>query len=154
MKHITQHGSKPRSRCAGNVLIEFAISFGVLFSVLAGTFQFGYTFYQYNVLATAVNDGARYASLRPYDSTTPTPSSAFATAVQNMVVYGNPSGGTRPVTPGLATSNVNVSAAFTSGIPSSVTVSVSGYTINSAFAKTTLTTKPKVTYVYQGIFSP
>ncbi len=154
MRRLAQQGFQPRGRRAGNVMIEFGLSFAVLFSILIGTFQFGYTFYQYDVLAAAVNNGARYASLRPYDSTTGTPSNTFLAAVRNIVVYGDPSGGTKSVVPGLKTTNVNCSAVFTNGIPSSVTVSVSGYTINSAFARSTLTNKPKVTYVYQGVYSP
>ncbi len=142
-----------RSR-TGSALLEFGISFALLMSVFTGTFQWGWTFYQYNVIKTAVNAGARYASLRPYDSTSTNPSQCFQNAVQNMVVYGDPSGGTKPVAPGLARSNVNVAAAFTNGVPSSVTVSISGYSIQSVFASTPLTSKPKVTYVYQGIYSP
>jgi Flp pilus assembly protein TadG len=154
MRYLNPKAPKFYRSRSGNVMVEFALAFSVLFSIFTGTFQFGYTFYQYNVLAAAVNDGARYASLRPYDSTSPTPSSAFLTAVRNIVVYGNPSGGVKAVTPDLKTSNVNCSATFTNGIPSAVTVSVSGYTIKSIFGGSTLTNKPKVTYAYQGIYSP
>ena len=138
----------------GNVLVEFAIGSGVLVAAFTGTFQFGYTFLQYNNLENAVIRGARYASLVPYDSATTTASSSFQTAVKNMVLYGTPTAGTTPVLPGLATGNVNLTVTFTSGIPSAMTVSISGYTINSVFATTTLTNKPKVTYTYQGIWSP
>ena len=154
MRYTAPKVPKSRYRRSGHVMVEFALSFSVLFSIFTGTFQFGYTFYQYNVLAAAINDGARYASLRPYDSTGPTPSSAFLTAVRSAVVYGDPSGGAKTVTPGLKTSNVNCSATFTNGVPSAVTVSVSGYTIKSIFGGSTLTNKPKVTYAYQGIYSP
>src|SRR5690349_6943876 len=81
----------------GEALIEFALSFFLIFAIFSGIFQFGYTFYVYNSLVNAVREGARYASIKPYDSTTTTPSSAFQTAVQNMVVYGdaNPANGVR-----------------------------------------------------------
>ena len=142
-------------RCRrGNAMIEFAIGAGVLTSVFAGTFQFGYTFYQYNLLKNAVSDGARYACLRTYDSSTSTPSSAFQTAVQNMVVYGDPGGGSSPVAPGLATSNVNLNVTFTNSVPTAMTVSITGYTIGAVFDTTTLNNKPSVTYAYQGIYSP
>src|SRR5579864_9057831 len=96
-------------RCRrGNIMIEFAIGAGVLTSIFAGTFQFGYTFYQYNLLKNAVGYGARYASLRNYDSSSSTPSDAFKQAIQNMVVYGDPGGGSNPIAPHLATSNVNL----------------------------------------------
>src|SRR5205809_4754360 len=89
---------------AGTTMLEFALGSSLFLASFAGTFEFGYTFYQYNTLQTAVSDGARYASLQPYDSSTTSPSSSFLAKVQNMVVYGNPSGGTAPIAPNLATS--------------------------------------------------
>ena len=142
-------------RCRrGNIMIEFAIGAGVLTSIFAGTFQFGYTFYQYNLLKNAVGDGARYASLRNYDSSSSTPSDTFKQAVQNMVVYGDPGGGTSPVAPHLTTSNVNLNVTFTNGIPTAMAVSITDYTIGAVFGSTTLTNKPVVTYAYQGIYQP
>jgi Flp pilus assembly protein TadG len=138
----------------GNAILEFAIGSGVLVAVFTGTFQFGFTFLQYNNLQNAVARGARYASLVPYDSATTAPSAAFQTAVQNMVVYGSPTAGTTPALAGLTPGNANLTVTFTNGIPSAMTVSISGYAINSVFATTTLTTKPQVTYAYQGIWSP
>src|SRR5690349_6615797 len=115
-----------RPRQKGNAMMEFALGATILFATFAGTFQFGYTFYQYNLLEHAVNQGARYASMKPYDSTTATPTDAFKTAVRNVVVYGDPTGtNTSAVVRNLTTANVNVSATFTNGIPSAVTVSIS-----------------------------
>ena len=142
-----------RSR-RGNVMIEFAIGAGVLAAIFAGTFQFGYTFYQYNTLKNAVSDGARYAALRPYDSNSSTPSTGFRDAVRNMVVYGDPAGGTAPLAPGLTTANVTVQPIFTNGVPTAMTVSLTGYTVKAVFANTTLTNKPVVTYPYLGVYSP
>ena len=85
----------------GNAILEFAIGSGILVAVFTGTFQFGFTFLQYNNLQNAVARGARYASLVPYDSPTTVPSAAFQTAVQNMVLYGSPTAGTTPVLAGL-----------------------------------------------------
>ena len=138
----------------GHAMLEFAIGAGVLVAAFTGTFQFGYTFLQYNNLKNAVTRGARYASLVPYDSATTTPSAAFQTAVQNMVLYGSPTAGSSPILPGLTTGNVNLTVTFTNGIPSAMTVSINGYTINSVFATATLTNKPRVTYTYQGVWSP
>jgi len=138
----------------GSVMVEFAIGAGVLLSAFTGTFQFGYTFLQYNNLENAVARAARYASLVPYDSASTTPSTAFRTAVQNMVLYGTPTAGSTPVLPNLATSNVNLTVTFTNGIPSLMTVSITGYTINSIFASQALTNKPQVAYAYQGVWSP
>jgi Flp pilus assembly protein TadG len=138
----------------GTAMLEFAIGSGILVAVFTGTFQFGYTFLQYNNLQNAVARGARYASLVPYDSTNETPSAAFQTAVQNMVLYGSPAAGATPVLSGLTPANVNLTVKFTNGVPGAMTVSISGYTINSIFANTTLTKKPQVAYAYQGIWSP
>jgi len=138
----------------GNAMLEFAIGAGVLVAAFTGTFQFGYTFLQYNNLENAVARGARYASLVPYDSATTTPSAAFQTAVKNMVLYGSPTAGTSPVLTGLTTGNVSLTVTFANGVPSAMTVSINGYTIDSIFTTTNLTNKPQVTYAYQGIWAP
>ena len=136
-------------------MVEFAIGAGLMMAAFTGTYQFGYTFVQYNNLQNAVARGARYASLVPYDSATDKPSTAFKTAVQNMVLYGTPTAGVTPVLPGLTAANVNVVPFFGPlGIPTTMTVSISGYTIDSIFSKAALTNKPQVTFTYQGIWSP
>ena len=139
---------------AANIMIEFALGSGILVMAFVGTFQFGYTFLQYNNLQNAVARGARYASLIPYDSTTTAPSAAFSSAVKNMVLYGSSTAGTSPALPSLTTTNVNLTVTFANGVPSAMTVSISGYSINSIVATSTLTNKPKVTYAYQGIWTP
>jgi Flp pilus assembly protein TadG len=154
MKHLVDSIGRVLRCRRGNVMIEFAIGAGVLISIFAGTFQFGYTFYQYNLLKNAVSDGARYASMQTYDSSSATPSAAFQQAVQNMVVYGNPAGGSSPIAPGLTTGNVNLNVTFTNAVPTAMTVSITSYTIGAVFGTTTLTNKPVVTYTYQGIYSP
>jgi Flp pilus assembly protein TadG len=141
-------------------MLEFAVGAMVLVAVFAGTFQFGYNFYRYNTLAAAVSNGARYASLRPYDSNTSTPSSGFLDAVQNMVVYGDPTGtATTPVAPGLKPSNVKMSVQFSStipgkGVPLTVTVYVTNYTLDAIFGQTTYNNKPQVAFAYEGVYSP
>ena len=135
-------------------MIEFALGFTVLVTVFTGTFQFGYTFLQYNNLQNAVASGARYASLIPYDSATANPTSAFSNAVKQMVVFGHPNGGTIPVVRNLGTSNVVLTVTFANGVPALMTVAVTGLRIDSVFSTTTLTNKPLVTYTYQGIWSP
>jgi Flp pilus assembly protein TadG len=146
--------STPKDRRRGSAFVEFAIGASVLTSIFAGTFQWGYTFYRYNALLAAVNAGARLASVRTYDSATTTPSTAFTTAISNMVVYGDPAGGSSPVVPGLTTSQVQVQAEFALGVPKNMVVSISGHTIPAIFGSTTLNGKPKVRYAYQGIYSP
>ena len=135
-------------------MVEFALGSGILLAVFSGTFEFGYTFIQYNKLETAVEAGARYASIVPFDSATQTPSPAFASAVRNMVVYGSPSGGDSPVVSGLATGNVDVTVTFDNGVPALIKVNISGYTISALFGTHTLTGKPQVTYPYHGVWAP
>ncbi len=138
----------------GNAMIEFAIGGSLLVAAFTGTFQFGYAFYQYNSLENAVNLATRYAAIRAYDSSTTTPSDAFKNAVKNMVVYGDPAGGTFPVLPGLTTSNVTLTVTFTNNVPTAMTVAVTGYTLDAAVTTINLSNKPKATYPYQGIYSP
>lgn len=140
--------------CKGSAMVEFALGSTILVAIFTGTFQFGYTFLQYNNLENAVARGARYASLATYDSATSTPSSAFQTAVQNMVLYGSTTAGTSPVLPGLTASNVSLTVTFSNGIPSTMTVAITGYTINSVFTTFTLNNKPQVSCPYLGIWSP
>jgi Flp pilus assembly protein TadG len=141
-------------RSKGIAAVEFALGSGVLLAAFSGTFQLGYTLLEYSKLETAVAQGAHYASIIPYDSPTSTPSAAFLSSVENMVLYGNPTGGTSPVLSGLAAGNVNLTVTFANGVPSSMTVSITGYTIHALFGTHTLTGKPQVTYPYQGVWSP
>jgi len=140
----------------GNVMVEFAVGSGIMLAAFTGTFRFGYTFLQYNNLQNAVARGARYASLVPYDSLTATPSTAFKTKVQNMVLYGTTTAGATPVLPGLTAANVSVVPFFdpTLKIPTRMTVSITDYTIDSIFGKAVLTNKPQVAFAYQGVWAP
>jgi len=56
----------------------------------------------------------------------------------------------------LTAANINLVPYFdpTLKIPTRMTVSITGYTINSIFASNTLTNKPQVMYAYQGVWSP
>ena len=46
----------------GNALLEFAVGWTVLWFLFAGVYQFGYAFYVYNVLLTAVANAAELGS--------------------------------------------------------------------------------------------
>jgi Flp pilus assembly protein TadG len=145
------------SRCRslrGSAAIEFALSFAFLFSVFTGVFQFGYAFYQYNALESAVRGGARHASLRTYDSSTETPSAAYLAAVRNMVVYGDPNGGVQPVARGLTPARVTVTMTFERSVPRRVAVAITNYTIDAVFTSMSLNGKPKATFLYVGRWAP
>jgi len=138
----------------GNAVVEFALSFGLLFTVFGGVFQFGYVYYVYNTLESAVRGGARYASVRVYDSPTSTPSSAYRTAVENMVVYGNPAGSGQPLAPGLTPEKVSVTVAMDRNVPARITVAISNYTVSAVLRSFAFAGKPKVTFPFVGRFAP
>ena len=124
-------------------MVEVALSAPLFLIIFTTCFQFGYYFYIYSRLEGAVRAGARYASLRAYNSTASTPASDFATAVKGMVVYANPAGGSQPVVTGLASSsNVNISVIMNNNVPSQMQVSIAGYQINAVFGTWTLSGKP------------
>ena len=138
----------------GNAMIEFALSFGLLFAVFSGVFQFGYALYVYNALESAVRAGVRYASLRTYDSATATPSSAYLTGVRNVVVYGNPAGGGQSVARGLTPAHVTLTVTFDHNVPALVAVGITNYTISAVVRSFTLTNKPNAAFPYMGRFAP
>lgn len=138
----------------GNAILEFAVAASVLVPLLVGTFQFGYTLYVYNNLDSAVRGGARYASLRPYDAATATPSDAFQTAVGNMVVFGNPQGSGSPVAPGLSIANVEVGPRMNGAAPESITVTIKGYAVDAVFTSFHFNGKPSATFPYAGTPAP
>src|ERR1700693_2592543 len=68
-------GSRDSRR--GSVIVEFTLSATFLVALFLGVWQFGYAFLIYGELEEAVRAGARYASMRTYDSADATPTSAF-----------------------------------------------------------------------------
>jgi Flp pilus assembly protein TadG len=149
-----------KSAQRGNVIVEFAVSFSLIFSVMAGIFQFGYAFYGYNVMVNAVRDGARYASNYPYSSTTTTPDATYLANVQNMVVYGTPQPGanSQPVLAGLKTANVQVTmtAGNPGGLtpPTTVRVSIVNFSLDAVFTTLSMNGRPYCLFPYTGILTP
>src|ERR1700677_2702155 len=92
---------------AGSALIEFAGSLILLGVMFAGIFEIGYSFYSYGELMAAVGAEGRYAALQPRGAGA---DPIVAKAVQNRVVYGNPSpdGHPKPVVPGLTADRVEL----------------------------------------------
>jgi Flp pilus assembly protein TadG len=135
-------------------MVEFAVSAPLFLLIFTTCFQFGYYFYIYNRLEGAVRAGARYASIRAYNSTDSTPAGDFATAVNNVVVYASPAGGTQPVVTGLASGNVNLSVTMNNNVPSQMKVSITGYQINAVFGTWTLSGKPVAVFRYEGRLAP
>jgi len=138
----------------GSALIELAVVMGILGPILAGVFQFGYTLFVYNNLESAVRGGARYASMRSYDSSSSAPSSDYSAAVKNMVIYGNPDGTGQPIAPGLSTANVEILANMNGAVPESITVEITGYKVDAVFTSFTFSGKPSKTFPYTGTPEP
>jgi Flp pilus assembly protein TadG len=148
--------SKIRSR-RGNALVEFAISAPLAIMALAGTFQFGYALYLYNQLQLAIRGGVRYGSLMEYKGTSSACVAATKASVANVIVYGvpTPATGASPVVRGLAVSNVTVGFSPDSkGVPTNVTASLNGFTIDAVFTTFTLNQKPLASVPYVGRYSP
>lgn len=149
---------RKRKRCRGNSLVEFALSSTIFILSFSGAFQFGYGFYRYNQLQSAVAGGARYASLKTYRTLRgQLDVNANKTAVANVVVYGTPTaaGNAAPAIPGLSTGAVDVTYTLSpAGIPTSVKVSMQSMTIDAVFKQFTLTGKPHVTFPYMGRYAP
>ena len=163
MNSRSRSGSRSRKhKQSGNVMVEFALSALLLTSVFTGTFQFGYTFYLYNKLVTAVSSATRYASLHPLaNNNNQAVPATFSNDVKNMAVYGTatPAAGSTPVAPGLTTANIDVHVAFVgvgtlSNRPSEVRVRVVNYQMNSIFRRFTFTNRPSVTMPYFGSYCP
>jgi hypothetical protein len=128
---------------SGNALIEFAGSLVLLAVMFAGIFEIGYAFYTYGTLVTAVRAGARYAALQPRG--TGADPALMATAVRNLVVYGDPVPATRtpPVVPGLSTDQVELIES-----PDGSTVSLRGFQLDALFMKVKLDGRPTVTFPF------
>ena len=142
-----------RRRRTGSVLVEFTLSATFLIALFLGVWQFGYGFFIYNELEESVRAGARYASLGTYNSANGTPTASFLSSVQNVVVYGNPAGGTTPVAPGLTTANVSLTVTFTS-VPTTMTVAITNYSVPTYFGNQTLSGKPTTSFPFVGVFGP
>jgi Flp pilus assembly protein TadG len=141
----------------GHAMLELAVSAGVMVSCLAGTFQFGYTFYTYNQLVTAVGNGARYAAQRSYRTATDQDVERGNAAIRNMVVYGDaqPAPGAAPVVPKLTPAEVEVRWALTGdGAPATVNVAIKGYTLDAIFRSFTFDGRPSVEFPYVGRYAP
>jgi TadE-like protein len=125
----------------GTALLEFAGSLLVVSAAFSGMFQLGYSAYSYNRLVNAVRDGARYASLQPYGSSSVDPE--FSKAVQRLVVYGDPKPGpaAKPVVPGLTEQNVELIIG-----DRTMTVTIRNFQIDGMFSKMKVDGRPTVTF--------
>jgi Flp pilus assembly protein TadG len=143
--------SSVRSKAAGNASLEFAIAFGLLWTCVAGIFELGYASYIYYRLQIAVGAAGRYGSFADFDAA----GVVFTQSIENMVVYGSPSGGVNPVVAGLTTAQVAVLwTSDSAGLPQTVTVKISSYQCPGVFGAMGWSGKPSVTVRYMGVVKP
>ena len=138
-------------------MIELAVSAGVMVACLAGTVQFGYTFYIYNELVTAVGNGGRYGAMRTLRAATPADIEKGKAAIRNMVVYGDsrPAADAPRQVANLKPEQVQVEWVMDeSGKPAAVNVSIVDYTVDAAFGMFRFTGRPAVEYPFVGRFAP
>ncbi len=141
----------------GHAMVELAVSAMVMVSCLAGTFQFGYTFYVYNQLVTAVGNGGRYAAIRTYRAAAEQDVEKGKQAIRNMVVYGDaqPAADAAPVVANLMPEQVDVRWVMGSaGAPEAVNVSIRNFTVNAVFKSFTFSGRPGVEFPYLGKYAP
>jgi Flp pilus assembly protein TadG len=141
----------------GPALLELAVSAAVMVSCLAGTVQFGYTFYVYNELVSAVGNGGRYAALRTYRAAGTADIEKGKAAIRNMTVYGDarPGLNTPPQVVNLRPENVQVEWAMDeSGKPAAVNVAITDYTVDAVFGLFKFSGRPAVEYPFVGRFAP
>jgi Flp pilus assembly protein TadG len=148
----------PTRKRNGNVLVEFALSSSLLMFIFMGTFQFGYSFYQYNTLTNAIRGGVRYASMAKIsNSGNGSVPSAYITAIRNTVVYGSPviSDNPKPIIKGLQPSDVDVAVTFDAKyVPTAVTVKVTKFTIDAVVKQFTINGKPSLQMPFLGQYCP
>src|SRR5439155_5522305 len=137
----------------GNAMIEFALASLILLPMFFGAFQFGYTFYVYNLLCSQIRAAARYGSMRAFYAAD---SSKYQTAVKNVVLYGNPDGSGTAIEPGITAANVEVlllgadgNPASASNVPATLTVrtasGANAYQVDAVVTKFTFSGKPFLT---------
>ena len=134
----------------GNAMVEFAVGFSMFWAMFTGVYQIGYAYYVYNALLTSVANATQFAAKISYDTGDAGTTGVYQTAVKNMVVYGDSTAGTKPIVPNLTTANVNIAMNPATGTPRDVTVTITGYTINSLFTTYALNNKPRATSIYYG----
>lgn len=102
----------------GATLLEFAIGAVVFLTAMFAVIEFGRALWTHNALSDAARRGARYAVNHP---------AGDIGAVKNVVVYGDPAGGAKPVVSNLTTSNVQVQYSNYGLGAGTVSVSITGY---------------------------
>jgi hypothetical protein len=109
----------------GAALVELAIGATVFLMVLFGIIEFGRALWVHNALSDAARRGARYAVNSPEDS-----DGAIKDAISNVVIYGDPAGGSVKMVDHLAPENIDVQYSNFGLGTGTVTVSITNYDFN------------------------
>ena len=104
------------ARRRGQAIVEGALVTLVLAAVLIGIFDLGLVLFIHQTFAARVRSAVHYAVVNPYD----------ATAIQNMVLYGQPTAGTSGAF-GLTAAMVSVVKAGEGTNDQRIVVTISGY---------------------------
>ena len=110
--------ARNRKHERGATILEFAIGATVFITAMFAVIEFGRAIWTHNALSDAARRGARYAVNHP---------AGDIAAVQNVVVYGDPAGGSKPVVNNLTTANVQVQYSNFGLAAGTVTVSITNY---------------------------
>lgn len=143
-----QSNQRQRRGERGAALIEFGLSWAVLWLLFAGLYQFGHAFYTYNNLMTLITNASQMGGRMDYDMSDP---STATTQLKNMVLYGDTTAGSSPLISGLASTNINVQ--FTTdgnNIPKGVTISIINFQVDCVFTRYSFNGKPRVTNAFMG----
>lgn len=145
----------------GHAMIELALCAGIMVACLSGIYQFGYSFYIYDELVSAVGNGARYAASRTYRSATDADLKKGTEAIQNMVVFGDsrPAPNAVPIAPNLKPENIQVTWVKGDGngnnsSPVAVDVAIVHYSVGAMFGSFSLDHRPFAEFPYIGRYAP
>ena len=102
----------------GATLVEYSIAVTVFLIAMFAVIECGRAIWVHNALSDAARRGARYAVLN---------SAGNVAQVKNVVVFGDPAGGSQPTVPNLSTTNVEVTYSNFGLNKGTVSVSVTNY---------------------------
>ena len=113
--------TKNRNGQRGATLVEFSIAATVFLMSMFAVIEFGRALWTHNALADAARRGARYAVVNQ---------ASKIDEVKNVVVYGDPAGGTTPIVENLSTTNVQVSYPGVTLAGGTAQVTITNYQFN------------------------
>jgi hypothetical protein len=133
-------------RLRGSSLIEFALGLTVLTFAAVELTRWVANAYVLHQMQAALHQAAHWASSEPLAFKGS--DARFEQRVRNVVLYGNPDGGSMPSVPGLHPNNVRVEIVRQASRPSAVNLSIHGY--EGPGGAVILPAGPRVSMPYRG----